>query len=336
VTTLSAHFYDGQTSERRTVNVQLAIPGYLTVQRLGSVTRYKLEDIAISEQLGNQPARITLPDGGLLEVQDSELFYEALRNTSGSGQWLHTLESSWSYALMALILTVVAAWGAYVWGIPELARRAAWAVPLEIDQQIGEQGLELLDGNVLAPSEIEYMRQMQLLTVFMSVIAEVGQADDYRYQLVFRKGAGFGANALALPAGTIVITDELVALAEHDDELAAVMAHEIGHIRNRHALRALLQNSVVAGLIIVLTGDATSATSLAAGIPTLLAQAGYSREFEYEADVVAMEYLLAAGLPTHRFADILLRMDADDAFDSSVTNLLDTHPESSDRARAFQ
>ena len=82
-----------------------------------------------------------------------------------------------------------------------------------------------------------------------------------------------GANAVALPAGIIIMTDALVELSENDEELAAVLAHEIGHVRNRHALRALLQNSVVAGSIILVTGDASSAGSIAAGIPTLLARA---------------------------------------------------------------
>ena len=97
-----------------------------------------------------------------------------------------------------------------------------------------------------------------------------------------------------------------------------------------------LQNSVVAGLIITLTGDASSATTLAAGVPTLLARAGYSREFEYEADAVAMEYLRANELPLHYFADILLRMNAEQSPDSDVISLLSTHPDSRDRALAFQ
>lgn len=333
---ISANYYDGKTSARKVVAVRFTVPGYLSVQELGSLTRYRLEDLEIPEQLGSQPARVTLPDGGLLEIRDSDAFYAQLRTSSGRSQWLHTLESRWTYAVLALIATFVFAWGAYVWGIPELARRAAWAVPLEVDQQIGKEGLGLLDAQVFSPSELTPMRQLELLAVFISVIETVGQTDDYRYELVFRKGNSMGANALALPAGVIVITDELVALAEHDDELAAVMAHEVGHVRNRHALRMLLQNSVVAGLIITLTGDAASATSLAAGIPTVLARAGYSRDFEYDADAVAMEYLLAANIPLHRFADILLRMNEAKPTDSNVLSLLDTHPDSRDRARAFK
>jgi Zn-dependent protease with chaperone function len=336
VTTIAANFFDGQTSERRAVQVKLTIPGYIVVQELGTLSRYKLEDVSIPDRIGSQPARVTLPDGALLEISDSETFYTQLAALNRRGQWTHALESRWAYAILAVGLTLMFAWFSYIWVIPEMAKRVAYALPAELDQELGEKTMQILDEQIFAPSELDPMRQLELLTVFMSVVKTVGEGDVYRYQLLFRRGDGVGANAFALPAGVIVLTDEMVELAQHDDELAAVLAHEVGHIRNRHALRAVLQNSVVAVLIITLTGDASSATSLAAGIPTVLANAGYSRDFEYEADAVAKEYLLASDLPLHRFADIILRLD-DDSYDlPGVVDLLDTHPEARERAREFR
>jgi Zn-dependent protease with chaperone function len=337
VTTLSANLFDGQTAKRRSVQVKLTVPGYIVLQELGTLSRFRLEDVDISEQLGNQPARVELPDGARLEVSDSETFYAELQNAAGPKQWLHTLESRWAFATLALVLTLAFGWTAYSWGIPAAARLAAFATPPELDSAIGVEGLALLDERVLAPSELDLQRQLELLTVFMSVVATLGPDAEYRYQLVFRKGQGLGANALALPAGTIVLTDEFVALAEHDDEIAAVLAHEVGHIRNRHALRSLLQNSVVAGLILVLTGDISSATSIAAGIPTVLANAGYSRDFEFEADDVAREYLLKNDIPLHRFADVIERLEEQEGEPSAgITNLLATHPAAAECAQNFR
>jgi Zn-dependent protease with chaperone function len=337
---LSAKLYDGQTSGHRAVKVKLTVPGYIVLQELGTLSRYRLEDVEISEQLGTQPARVNLPDGSLLEIDDSETFYGdlqgGLQNAEGHGQWLHSLESRWPLATLALLLTIGFCWLAYVWGIPTAARVIAYSMPAEIDRAIGEEGLAILDERVFAPTELDPQRQLQLLAEFMSVVATVGEGDDYRYQLVFRKGQELGANAIALPAGTIVITDELVGLAENDDELAAVLAHEVGHVRNRHALRALIQNSLVAGSIIIFTGDASSATSLAAGIPTVLASAGYSRDFEYEADDVAKEYLVMNNIPLQRFADIIVRLDASAEDGSAPPGLLATHPDARERIRPFQ
>jgi Zn-dependent protease with chaperone function len=333
---LSAYLYDGQTAQRRNVTVKLTVPGYIVLQEFSTLSRFRLEDVEISEQLGSQPARIELPDGARLEVADSTAFYAQLSNSPGQNQWLHRLESRWSYALLALSLTLALAWVGYVWGIPEGARLAAYAMPLEIDDAIGVEGLELLDEHMLAPTELDMQRQLQLLAAFISVVETVGVQDVYRYQLVFRKGLGVGANALALPGGTIVLTDELVALAEDDDELAAVLAHEVGHIRNRHALRSLIQNSVVAGLIVAVTSDLSSATSFAAGIPTLLANAGYSREFEFEADAVAREYLLANDIPLDRYASIILRLEEIEGGGPGIMSLLSTHPEAAERVQDFR
>ena len=110
---------------------------------------------------------------------------------------------------------------------------------------------------------------------------------DEFYSLQFRSGKGLGANAYAFPSGIIVFTDDLVRLAANTDELRVIMAHEVGHVRNRHTVRNLLQNSLMAGLIVVISGDVTAVGGLAAAIPKVLVEASYSREFEYAADAVA-------------------------------------------------
>ena len=106
MTTLSAYLYDGQTAQRRNVTVKLTVPGYIVLQEFSTLSRFRLEDVAISEQLGSQPARVELPDGARLEVADSQAFYAELSNASGQNQWLHKLESRWSFAILALLLTL--------------------------------------------------------------------------------------------------------------------------------------------------------------------------------------------------------------------------------------
>ena len=69
--------------------------------------------------------------------------------------------------------------------------------------------------------------------MFLTISA--GQGPPGRYRLELRSGEALGANALALPSGIVIMTDDLVALAKSDDEIGAVMAHELGHVRGRHA-----------------------------------------------------------------------------------------------------
>ena len=62
-------------------------------------------------------------------------------------------------------------------------------------------------------------------------------------RLELRAGGAIGPNAFALPSGIIMVTDELVRIAEHPEEFESVLAHEAGHMVHRHSLRMLLQGS---------------------------------------------------------------------------------------------
>lgn len=328
---LAAKFYDGRTSAASEVAVNLSVRGSLSFEVGADRHRYALEELAISPRLAGQPAIVDMPDGGRLEVADSTAFYAAIAVPDSRGKdWEHRIEAYWPRILVAVVAAGVLAWFGVNYGVPLAARAAAAATPVELDRAIGEQGLEMLDDGLFAPSGLSVDRQSELRDAFADVVDAVG--DEHAYRLEFRVGNRLGPNAIALPSGIVVMTDELVALARHDDELAAVMAHEVGHARHRHALRALIQNSVVAGLLFLLLGDPSGATTIAAGIPTLLIERSYSREFEREADDVAFEYLAARGIPDQRLTDLMLRLETE-VGDGDAPNWLATHPRAGDRIR---
>jgi Zn-dependent protease with chaperone function len=127
------------------------------------------------------------------------------------------------------------------------------------------------------------------------------------------------------------MTDELVALAEHDDELLAVLAHEVGHVIHRHGLRSAIQSSLLALAIVLVTGDLSSTSGFVAMLPTLLAESHYSRDFEREADDHALAYLLANDIDPGRFADLLVRMEQADGGDALVVAFLSSHPSTQER-----
>ena len=151
-------------------------------------------------------------------------------------------------------------------------------------------------------------------------------------QLMFRKSEQLGPNAVAIPSGEIVVTDELVTLARADEEVLAVLAHEAGHIARRHGLRQLFQDSV---LSLVLTWFLGDVSVLAATAPTAILQAKYSRDFEREADAFAAESLRRTGISPGYLADILERLDrtSRDRHRSGPVDpeYLSTHPATAER-----
>ena len=88
-----------------------------------------------------------------------------------------------------------------------------------------------------------------------------------------------------------------------------MLAHEIGHVRGRHAMRLVLQSSGVAVLLTALAGDAVGVTFLAVALPTMLLQSGYSRQFEAEADDYAFAHMKRHGVSPQAFADVMRRLE---------------------------
>jgi len=127
-------------------------------------------------------------------------------------------------------------------------------------------------------------------------------------ELQFRDTA---PNALALPGGTIVVTDGLVKLFRADERLlAAVIAHELGHVHHRHSLRHLLEGSASALIVGALVGDVSGVSTLTVNAPILLSTLHYTRESEREADQYAFDLLRRDGRSPKDFADAMRRFEA--------------------------
>lgn len=322
--------YASNSSARSEVEVAVLPTGNLQVRAGRDVHSWLLADVTVEPRLAGVPAVVVLPDGRRLEVEDADAFYGVLGG--GRMRWVHALEKHWGLALLCTAVSI----GAVVWfvmyGIPLAARVAAQLMPDEVHDLIGREGMDAMDRYLFEPTELTDGRQAQLQALFADVVSVVGE--DNGYELLFRNSDAIGPNALALPAGIVVLTDELVALAEDDDEIAAVLAHEVGHVVHRHAIRKLIQNSVSAGLIVAVTGDVGSATNLAAGIPAVLLNASYSRDFEREADESAFLYLETRGIDTAELGQLLVRIDAEDGRNPGRATLLDSHPASRQRLDA--
>jgi Zn-dependent protease with chaperone function len=200
------------------------------------------------------------------------------------------------------------------------------------------QTLSALDRLIFKPSELDAQLQSRVRQHLQGAIdAHPAQA----ITLQFRKGGKLGPNAFALPGGTIFFTDELIRLAEHDDEILGVMAHEIGHVVYQHAMRRMVQDSLLSFALLALTGDASGVSELFLGLPVVLTELAYSRGFEREADQYALAYLQSHDIAPGRFADLLTRIDKSHKEQASAdkeekwTGYLATHPPTPDRVKTF-
>lgn len=336
----SAAYFDGRVSTRRAVALSVNA-GMLIIRGEGVDKAYSLSDVKIPPRVGSVKATVRLPDGGVCEVDDADLLTELEEITVANRGFnlIHRWEKSLTLALAALAVTAVLVMLFIRYGVPVLSRHVAFALPPATEASIGRETLATLDRLLMKPSRLPAQRRQELTSLFRRVAGPGPEAAEYR--VLFRFCPEVGANAFALPSGIVVVTDGLAELSHDNDEIGAIMAHELGHVRGRHVLRHVLQNSVTGLIVATLTGDLTSISSLAATLPTVLVDASFSRDFEREADDAAIAWMRASRINPRRYAEILGRLQAQldarsgTAFDgkSKIRNYLSTHPDTTDRVR---
>ena len=150
-------------------------------------------------------------------------------------------------------------------------------------------------------------------------------------------------NACAIPGGFLYVNRGLLKTVGDENELAGVLAHEVGHVVARHTTNALILNFMAHNLYervkenILLDNDVISRVIEALGGPVfLLAQLHYSRENESEADLLGFYEMLRAGWNPAGMLRFLTRMAQATGWDNPLEVMLSDHPGASERAGAIR
>jgi Zn-dependent protease with chaperone function len=195
----------------------------------------------------------------------------------------------------------------YNWGLPTLARGIVAVTPQSFDEKMGQAALLAIDDALMEPSALSQAQQTGIRDAFAHALRAQAPGQVPPWNLKFRKSK-IGPNALALPGGTLLMTDEMVLLVDGDtDVLTAVLAHELGHVKHRHSLRMLVQVSALGAVTSLMLGDFST---LLAALPALLGQAHYSREAEREADINAVQVLTSAGINPKVMVTLFTKLEA--------------------------
>ena len=136
-------------------------------------------------------------------------------------------------------------------------------------------------------------------------------------------------NAFALPGGKVFVLKGLLDKAETPDELAGILAHELGHLKHHDNMRGLIYNGGTSFLIGLLFGDVTGSSAVIFASRSLV-EASYSREAETGADTFAIEIMHALGRSPKPAAELMFRITGKEG-GSGLTNILASHPLTEDR-----
>jgi Zn-dependent protease with chaperone function len=338
---IAAVYFDGLSARRQEVSVLPAPDGQGLELRHpdGSVQVWPLAQV---RQLGDRAGRdgITLTlhaDTGDESVRDPARLTltdpEAIRWISAQAPHLHRRDlrqgTGWKLARRAGLALVAV--GAILFVIlPRLSDFLATRVPAETEIAFGKS----------VRGQIEWM------------LAEDGQdsltcstpaGDAALAQLSRRLTEGQSlpfpvemtvldhpmVNAFAAPGGQVVILRGLLDQADGPDEVAAVLAHELGHVAARDPMRLAMRSAGSAGILSILLGDMTGG-ALIALLGEQVLTASYTREAEAAADDFAHAMLDRAAISSLGMAGFFDRIAATNGID--LPAYLSTHPASAERA----
>jgi Zn-dependent protease with chaperone function len=343
VSAVEAGYYDGHSARWHRVRLSVVPGGFVLIDGEGWQRTVRADELKIGERLGGAPRRLNLPDGALCEIPDPAGADALLAQLGHRGSAVERLQASWPIAAVSVVLMLGVMAASYRWGLPLAARLLAPAVPEAVLEAMSSSTLRTLDAHLLQPSALRPERQQQLAADF-AALRKPG-AEALSHEIVFRGAPRLGPNAMALPDGQLVVLDELVALADHDEQLLAVLAHELGHVHLHHSLRLLIQTTLVGAAMAWWVGDFSA---LLAAAPTVLMQTRYSRELEAEADAYAATLLRANRLRPERLAEMLEKLQAahsaktapraegDEEGEGDWLDYLSTHPATQERIRALR
>jgi len=339
-----AVYFDGASSARNEVVVEAAATG-LRILSGGSAGPRRLVDEWAYADLQRRSA----PEGVLrlgrrgetllarLEIRAPELIdaiedrAEALDRGGAAERQLRRKVVALSFAAAASLIVTA------VFGLPALASRIIPFVPLAVEHKLGgaiDKNIRAsLDSQHLgsafacgtAPSEVAGRAALDKLVGKLAAAAALPLPLDVE---VVRRAE---PNAMALPGGRIYVDDGLIAKAETPDELAGVLAHEIGHVAHRDGTRTVLQTAGLSFLFGMMLGDFVGGGAVVIAARTVL-KSSYSRRVEAAADAYSVDLMQKAGGDPRALGVILARIVSDRQHGMKL--LLD-HPETKDRIAAI-
>jgi Zn-dependent protease with chaperone function len=234
-------------------------------------------------------------------------------------------------ATVSLIVTAIV-------GVPALTNRIMPFIPLSMELKLGNA----VDKQVHSTLDTQHLGQAFTCgdgpgetagrAALDRLVARLQTTADLPYPLhvdVVRKSE---PNAFALPGGHIYVYQGLIDRAQSPDELAGVLAHEIGHVAHRDGTRTVLQTAGLSFLFGMMLGDFVGGGAVVIAAKTVL-RSSYSRRVEAAADTYSVDLISKAGGDPHALGVILARIVSDK--DQGMKILLD-HPETKERINAIE
>ena len=334
-------YFDGRSARRREVSVHLTPDGLriLELPDQRELASWKFRELRPVDEMSSGgpsggPYRIRAGSGGaLLVVDDRSMFADIAARAPGfstRGPSWSALSLRWAALLAVSVALLVAV---LVFVLPRFAEHAARLVPARWEESVGEG---LIGPVVRQLAWLEGTGNAEFCTApggrkALDDLVQRLTPPEWPHRVRIRVANLKMVNAFALPGGQILLSEGLLRFAESPDEVAGIIAHEMGHVLHRHGTAAMIEGLSLGFLFGVMLGDLGASAIGSAG--EMLVRLSFSREAESAADASAVHLLKRAGVATQGLVDFFDRMEQDIGDLPANLALLSTHPRNEIRIR---
>lgn len=223
------------------------------------------------------------------------------QNIPGLTRWKRSTRSQgWMWKSVLYTLGFVGlALALLVWQHDRAAMWAAGRVSMETERNIGESVLKSLN------PEANFLNQGEAVKSVQQIGQRLTTGSRYQYQWYVSKDPT--VNAFAIPGGIIVVNSGLLKLADSPNELAAVLAHEVQHVEQRHALKNMMNSAAIASIMLVVLGDANAVVMMMAH---QVSTQYFNRQVESDADIKGVQLLQNRNIDAKGMVSFFKKMDA--------------------------
>lgn len=332
-----AYLVDGESGIRRNVDVIVGDDGLHLWENGRELGHWPYKKVRLVEDVyagqparfrcGKEAARLTVPDTGILQ--------SISKHTKRIGNRDFTRSSSvrraakWVGGLAAVIL-------GFYFGLPLAAEPVASVVPRSWEESLGES-VQNMALKMLNAQNSRICKGRAGQAAIEKLVRRLAATTDTDYRFRVTVVDHKLVNAFAAPAGYIVVFRGLIDDSRTAEAFAGVIAHEMGHVIERHGTEGVVKAIGVGIVLSVLIGDSSSISGGAADIASALVNSSFGRDAEREADRIGVQMLNAAGIRGAGLAQFFEKI-ARERKDSGggLGRYFATHPGSKERARSIR
>jgi Zn-dependent protease with chaperone function len=316
-------YFDGASSRRRIVELDFASDTLNVVEKSATLASWPYDDIRRADGRPGilRVSCMSAPELARLEIDDTDLAAQLLLRATLINKHEKERASTikivgWSLAAAVSIVFVALV------GVPYAADQVTPFIPRSFENRFGEAAQKQLplffDGKTCEGADGK--------AAFTTLMEKVRNAGNLDTEIKASVIASAIPNAIALPGGVTLMFNGLLQKANNPDEIAAVMAHELGHVANRDHVRSMITNGGTSFLIGLLFGDVTGAGA-AIFTANAIFNASHSRNAEEKADGFAIGVMHKLGRSPKPLGELLTRVTGTER----QRSILSSHPVSAER-----